>query len=57
MTIKLIFLRFMLFQSRFEHALALLGGNRRRIAQARSDEVYWEGELDRELLLRELELH
>lgn len=51
------FIRFMLFQSRFEHALAILGGNRQRIAQARSREVHWEGELDRELLLRTIELH
>lgn len=57
MTTKLILIRFMLFQSRFEHALAILGGNRRRIAQARSEEVHWEGELDRELLLRATELH
>lgn len=57
MTTKLILIRFMLFQSRFEHALAVLGGNRRRIAQARSEEVHWEGELDRELLLRATELH
>lgn len=54
---NLIFIRFMLFQSRFEHSLAILGGNRQRIAQARSDEVYWEGELDRERLLRATELH
>lgn len=51
------FIRFMLFQSRMELALAILGGNRQRISLARSDEIHWEGELDRELLLREMELY
>lgn len=48
---RIYFIRFMLFQSRMELALAILGGNRQRISQARQDEIHWEAELDREMLL------
>lgn len=48
---NLLAIRFMLFHSRMELALAIIGNNRQRIAQARADVARWEAERDRALLL------